>query len=76
MKCLKCGVDAVKSTTTDVFDLGSCVIVIRNIPCYKCTECAEIIYTGKIIRELERIVEQTKKTLTEVAVIDFTKIAA
>ena len=76
MKCMNCGAEVVESFTTDVFDIGECVIVIRNIPCKKCTECAEIIYTGKIIRALEKIVAQTKKNLTEVAILDFSKIAA
>lgn len=76
MKCMSCGGEIIESTTTDVFDIGNCVIVIRNIPCKKCMECAEIIYSGTVIRELEKIVQQTKKTLTEIAVLDFTKIAA
>ena len=65
-----------QDTTTDVFDVGDSVIVIRNIPCRKCTECAEVIYSGKVIRELEKIVDRAKQTLSEVAVIDFTKVAA
>jgi len=76
MKCMNCGAEVVDSFTTDVFDIGECVVVIRNIPCKKCTECAEIIYGGKTVRVLEKIVEQMKKNLTEVVVLDFAKIAA
>ncbi len=76
MKCMKCGAETMQDTTTDVFDVGDSVIVIRNIPCRKCTECAEVIYSGKVIRELEKIVDRAKQTLSEVAVIDFTKVAA
>ena len=76
MKCMKCGAEVEKSFTTDIFDLGDCVLIIRNIPCVKCTECTEIIYTGKIIRDIEKIIEQNKKNITEIAVIDFSKIAA
>ena len=73
---MKCGATTVNGTTSDVFDVGDSVIVIRNIPCRKCTECAEVIYSGKVIRELEKIVDRAKQTLSEVAVIDFTKVAA
>lgn len=76
MKCMNCGAEVVKSVTTDVFEVCGGVVVIRNIPCKKCTECAEIIYSGKVIRELEKIVAQAEKNFTEVAVLDFTKIAA
>ncbi len=76
MKCMKCGADAVKGTTTDVTDLGSCIVIIRNVPCYKCSECAEVIYTGDTIRKLDAIVEQAKKALSEISVIDYEKYAA
>lgn len=76
MKCLKCAVEAVKSTTTDVTDFGDCLIIIRNVPCYKCTECNEILYTGDVIRQLNAMIATAKQTLNEISVIDFAKKAA
>ena len=76
MKCLKCGADVVKSTTTDVTDLGVCLIIIRNVPCYKCAECAEVIYTGDTVRKLEEIVAQAKRELNDISVIDYERYAA
>lgn len=76
MKCLSCTADTVKSTTTDVTDLGDCLIIIRNVPCYKCTECNEILYTGDVIRKLDVIIAKAKQTLNEISVIDFAKKAA
>ncbi len=76
MKCMKCGADVVKSTTTDVTDLGSCLIIVRNVPCFKCTECAEIIYTGDTVRKLEEIVAQAKRELNDISVIDYMRYAA
>ena len=76
MKCLSCTADTVKSTTTDVTDLEDCLIIIRNVPCYKCTECNEILYTGDVIRKLDAIIAKAKQTLNEISVIDFAKKAA
>ena len=76
MKCLKCAAEAVKSTTTDVTDLGDCLIIIRNVPCYKCTECNEILYTGDVIRKLDAMIAKVKRTLNEISVIDFARNAA
>ena len=76
MKCLSCTADTVKITTTDVTDLGDCLIIIRNVPCYKCTECNEILYTGDVIRKLDVIIAKAKQTLNEISVIDFAKKAA
>ena len=76
MKCLSCTADTVKSTTTDVTDLGDCLIIIRNVPCYKCTECNDILYTGDVIRKLDAIIAKAKQALNEISVIAFAKKAA
>ena len=76
MKCMKCGANAIKSVTTDVTDLGGCLVIVRNVPCYKCSECSEIIYTGDIVRKLENIIANTKQEFSEIFVIDYMKYAA
>lgn len=55
--------NANKGYTTDVTDLGNCLVIVRNVPCYKCTECNKTIYTADVINRLEEIVDQTKKTV-------------
>ena len=75
MKCYSCGAEAKKSTTTSVTDLGNCLIIIRNVPCYKCTECDEIYYTGDVVERLEKIIKEAEKMLQEVAIMDYSKVA-
>ena len=76
MRCLKCNLEAYKSTTTDVTDLGKCLVIVRNVPCYKCPECDEVIYTGDVIRQLEQIIIQARKTMNEVSIINYHTPAA
>ena len=75
MKCTKCGITAEKGITTSVTDLGDCLVIVRNVPCFKCPECDEIIYTADIIQQLERIISSAKKTLQEISIIDYSKVA-
>ena len=75
MKCMKCGKEAFKSTTTEAIELGFGVLVIRNIPCYKCAECDEIFYTGDVVQKIEKITDKVKQLLQEVTVIDYEKAA-
>lgn len=75
MKCMKCGKEMFKSTTTEAIELGFGVLAIRNIPCYKCTECDEIFYTGDIVQKIEEITERIKLLDQEVTVVDFEKAA-
>ncbi len=47
MKCGKCGAEAKPGFTTSVTDLGGCLLIVRNVPCYKCTECNDIFLYGR-----------------------------
>ena len=75
MLCIECGSTEEKGTTTDVTDLGSCLIIVRNVPCYKCTECNEVIYTADVVEHLEQIIESAKKLMQEISIIDYSKVA-
>lgn len=75
MKCQVCGAAAEKGLTTSVTDLGGCLIIVRNVPCYKCSECNEIIYTADVVQHLETIIEAAKKLMQEVSIIDYSQAA-
>lgn len=48
---------------------------MRNVPCYKCMECNEVIYTADVVEHLEKIVETAKKLMQEISIIDYSKVA-
>jgi YgiT-type zinc finger domain-containing protein len=73
---MKCGREAFKSTTTEAIELGFGVLVIRNIPCFKCTECDEVFYTGDVAQKIEEITDRVKLLIQEITVIDYEKAAA
>ena len=75
MLCIKCGAQAVPSLTTDVTDLGSCLLIVRNVPCYKCTECDEILYTADVVQKLEQITQKARRLMQEFSVVDYAKVA-
>lgn len=69
MKCMKCGQPTYKSVTSEAIELGFGLLVIRNIPCYKCEECDEILYTGDVVQKIESIIAEAKQLMQEVRVI-------
>ena len=75
MVCMECGAKAEKGYTTSVTDLGNCLLIVRNVPCYKCTECNEIIYTGDVIKRLEQITEQAKQFTQEIFIVNYSRAA-
>jgi YgiT-type zinc finger domain-containing protein len=75
MKCPVCGATTKKSLTTSVTDLGNCLIIVRNVPCYKCTECNEIVYTADVIQHLEKIIAASKKLMQQISIVDYSSAA-
>ena len=51
------------------------VIVIKNVPCTKCSQCGEEYLNGRTMQKIETIIAKMKNMLTELAIIDFTKAA-
>ena len=71
MKCMKCGHDMFESTTTEAIELDTGVLVIRNIPCYKCSFCDEIHFTGDIVKHLENLISKAEQQKQEVVIMSF-----
>jgi YgiT-type zinc finger domain-containing protein len=61
--------------TSEAIELGFGLLVIRNIPCYKCEECDEIFYTGDVVQKVESIIDDAKQLMQDIRVIDFTDAA-
>lgn len=76
MKCFRCASNMQAAFTTDVTDLGNCLIIVRNVPCFKCVECDEVFYSGTVVKQLEKIVEMAKNSVNEIAIIDYNKQVA
>lgn len=76
MICSKCGSEVRKSVTTSVTDVDAILIIIRNVPCWKCTECNEISYTADVVKKIEQIISTAKKLAQEISIVDYQKIAA
>ena len=71
MRCMNCFANAEQSFTTSVTDLGHCLIIVRNVPCFKCSQCNEILYTGDVIEKLEHIIESAQRLTQEISIIDY-----
>lgn len=76
MKCLYCKGTMNSDTTSDVTDLKTCIIVIRNVPCHKCVQCGEVVFDFNVCERLEHIVETLKDSLMEIAVVQYSNEAA
>ena len=67
--------DRIKTKTTFTVEYKDCIIVVKNVPCFECQKCGEIIFSDDVSAKLERLVEAAKKIVQEISVIDYNKIA-
>jgi YgiT-type zinc finger domain-containing protein len=74
MNCFYCKGTLKEHTINDYNDLGSCIIIVRGVPCQKCTQCDEIIFDFSTGERIEEIVDTLKDSLTrEVAVAQYSE---
>ena len=72
MKCFLCkDSHTEEGTTTYMTSCDSCYIIIKNVPCSKCTQCGEEYLNGAVLQKIEDILERVKNALTEIAVVDY-----
>ena len=55
--------------------VGDGILVIRNIPCYKCKTCDEIQFTGDVVKKLEKIIAYAKKHIQKLSVANYATAA-
>ena len=67
--------EVISSTTTHVVDYKGCLIIVKNVPCEKCVQCDEIFISDDVAIRLEKIVDSAKKTMQEISVLDYNKVA-
>ncbi len=52
-----------------------CFLIIKNVPCSKCTQCGEEYLNGVTLQEIENILEKFKSMVTEIAIVDYNRAA-
>jgi len=77
MKCGICKAKMEEASVTYTEDIEQGVIVIRHVPAQVCTECGNTWYSGSVVLQLEKMVDQYASSIgTEVSVINFIKSVA
>ena len=71
MTCFFCRGNAEQTTTEYIEKIDNFVVVIKNVPCEKCTQCGEEYFSNEILDSVKTF----SSTLT-VTVIDYIDTAA
>lgn len=61
----------VNSTTTFTAELEHGIVIVKNVPCFKCDQCGEESFTFEVTVRLEKIIDRCKDALTEIAIVNY-----
>lgn len=75
MICFTCKGGMEKTLTTYMTECDGDFLIIKNVPCLKCTQCGEEYLNGVTIQKIEAILEKFKTMLTEITIVDYNKAA-
>ena len=74
--CMYCKCNETKeTTTTHVVNYKDCLIIIKNVPCEECVQCGDKVYSNEVAIRLEQLVNNAKKIMQEMSVIDYASVA-
>lgn len=77
MTCFTCkGGHLKEEFKTYVATLENCVIIVKHVPSLVCQQCGEVYYNHDVMLQLEKIVDKMEKLVQEVAIVEYSKVAA
>ncbi len=75
--CVFCGGSLKNDVTDYVEKIDNYIVVIKNVPCEKCSQCGEEYFSNKVAKKIEFILNGIQKISSEitVTVIDYVHAA-
>ena len=76
MKCLTCKNGSMEASITTYFaNLKNCIIIIKNVPCYKCDQCGEEYFSSLVAEKLDILVDKAEALASELTIMEYDKTA-
>jgi YgiT-type zinc finger domain-containing protein len=74
--CFYCKGTLKPNHNTHFSELDNCMVIVKNVPCFVCSQCGEVVYTMTMVEQLEKIIDSVKAIKTEVVIMDYARCAA
>ena len=76
MNCLVCNAGSmIESKNTYFAQLDNCYVIIENVPCRKCDQCGEVVYSASVMERIDVILEKVQKIASKIFIMDYAKAA-
>ena len=76
MKCLSCkNGNMLPSTMTYFTEFNHCMLIIKNVPCFKCEQCGDTVFSTSVHRKIESIVAAARSLASELTILEYDAVA-
>ncbi len=76
MKCLICKADSMTDDKSTYFaQLPNCYVIIENVPCRKCSQCGEVVYSASVMEKIDEILNKVELIASKILIMDFDRAA-
>ena len=76
MNCLICKTGTMRADTETYFDrVKGGYVIIENVPCYKCNQCGEVVYSASVMERIDDLLEQAEKVASKICILDYASAA-
>lgn len=65
-----------EKNTTFMVELDNCIIIIKNVPSLVCVQCGEVSYSNEVAKQLEKLVNTVRNSITEITIINYSEKVA
>ena len=76
MNCLVCKSGTMHESQGTYFaNLPHGYVIIENVPCSKCDQCGEIVYSASVIEKIDAMIEELQKVTSKIFIVDYATAA-
>lgn len=76
MRCSLCKSGEMQKSTDCYFaKVENGYIIIENVPCLKCSQCGEVIFSSSVMERLDEIIDATKNMISKVSIVEYSSAA-
>lgn len=76
MNCLMCKSGTMHQSKESYFaKINDCYVIIENVPCWKCDQCGEIVYSASVMENIEELLAHLEKIASKIFIIDYSTAA-
>ena len=50
-------------------------IIIENVPCFKCEQCGEVVYSASVMEKIDEMLEQFETVANKIFIVDYANAA-